>query len=125
MAVGRTVRPPAWFRQISPGVGGGRGDALRKAIVRLNGGVLPVRGTSLREVGMRTVGGTWETAGRQGRSGRSVSDTGATMHMEAAYSAEILGTMLEAMGVLLPADEASWYDPGRSRHSTGLDPAVM
>jgi hypothetical protein len=33
--------------------------------------------------------------------------------MEAAYCAEVVGMTLESMGVLLPAGDASWYDPGR------------
>jgi len=33
--------------------------------------------------------------------------------MEAAYCAEVVGLALESMGVLLPAGDASWYDPGR------------
>ena len=35
------------------------------------------------------------------------------MRLEAAYCAEVVGATLEAMGVLLPAGDTSWYDPGR------------
>lgn len=38
---------------------------------------------------------------------------GPALRMEAAYCAEVVGTTLESMGVLLPAGSASWYDPGR------------
>ena len=33
--------------------------------------------------------------------------------LEAAYCAEVVGATLEAMGILLPAGDTSWYDPGR------------
>ncbi|MBB1039425.1 hypothetical protein G6025_15725, partial [Dietzia natronolimnaea] len=57
-------------------------------------------------------------AGAPGRRGsglpwRRRADSGPALRVEAAYCAEVVGMTLEAMGVLLPAGDASWYDPGR------------
>ena len=103
----------AWFRQISPEVGGDHEDELLESIARLNGVSFPSAG----RLTARWARGRWAARGTRpdarGRSGRSGSDAGAAMRMEAAYCAEVVGVTLEAMGVLLPAGEASWYDPGR------------
>lgn len=39
--------------------------------------------------------------------------TGVVRRAEFAYCAEVVGETLEAMGVVLPARDSSWYDPGR------------
>lgn len=38
---------------------------------------------------------------------------GPARRLEAAYCAEVVGATLEEMGILLPAGDTSWYDPGR------------
>lgn len=103
----------AWFRQISPEVGRDGEDALLETIARLNGVSFPSTG----RLTARWARGRWAargTASGRGGGGRgSRSGAGAAMRMEAAYCAEVVGVTLEAMGVILPAGDASWYDPGR------------
>lgn len=127
----------AWFRQISPEVGPEQEDALLATIARLDGVSFPSAGRVLgrwargrwtaRGAGARPggsgegVGGDDDEAGGLGarlrtlvgRSRRRRSAPTAGMRMEAAYCAEVAGVTLEEMGVLLPAGDASWYDPGR------------
>lgn len=103
----------AWFRQIAPEVGQGGEDALLETIARLNGVSFP----STARLTARWARGRWAARGRRpadraGTDGR-VAGAGPAMRMGAAYCAEVVGVTLEAMGVLLPAGEASWYDPGR------------
>ncbi len=101
----------AWFRQISPEVGPEQEDALLESIARLNGVSFPSAGRLTAR---------W-VRGRRGRrrplptrAARARRDTaGPAMRVEAAYCAEVVGVTLESMGVLLPAGETSWYDPGR------------
>lgn len=112
----------AWMRQISPEVGQAVEDALLETVARLNGVSFPSTG----RLAVRWARGRWAVRGtrsgtrRGGRgSGRrtrghgSRSGTGGVMRMEAAYCAEVVGLTLEAMGVLLPSGDPSWYDPGR------------
>lgn len=130
----------AWLRQISPEVGRGQEDALLETVARLNGVSFPstgrltarwARGRWAR--GRRTAGGSGggvdddDGDGRSRRwAGLSRSDRprrgrrtpggradGPVRRVEAAYCAEVVGTTLEAMGVVLPARDSSWYDPGR------------
>ena len=126
----------AWFRQIEPEVGQAEEDALLGSIARLDGvsfpsarrltarwargrlasrGRRPVRGVTGRGTGPGTgdddeVGGRGIRA-RLGLGGRNRQ--GAALRMEAAYCAEVVGVTLEEMGILLPAGDTSWYDPGR------------
>lgn len=103
----------AWFRQISPEVGRGGEDALLETVARLNGVSFPSTG----RLTARWARGRWASRGTRpggGANGRGQAPrTGPAIRMEAAYCAEVVGLTLEAMGVLLPAGEASWYDPGR------------
>ncbi|MBB1025516.1 MULTISPECIES: hypothetical protein [unclassified Dietzia] len=125
----------AWFRQISPETGEAQEDAVLETIARLNGVSFPSAGRltarwargrwaargrrrSVRDAGTGPGSGGDGEAGAQGRRGiglpwRRTVDTGPVLRMEAAYCAEVVGMTLEAMGVLLPAGDASWYDPGR------------
>lgn len=48
-----------------------------------------------------------------GHPWRRRSEPGPALRVEAAYCAEVVGLTLEAMGVLRPVSDASWYDPGR------------
>ncbi|MFN7244642.1 MAG: hypothetical protein ACK4M5_15565 [Dietzia cercidiphylli] len=131
----------AWFRQISPETGTAQEDALLETIARLNGVSFPSAGrltarwargqwaggrraarghhSAHRDAGAGRRPGSGdddeETSGRRaiGLPWRRRTDTGPALRMEAAYCAEVVGMTLEAMGVLLPAGDASWYDPGR------------
>lgn len=131
----------AWFRQISPETGSPQEDALLETIARLNGVSFPSAGrltarwargrwaargrhTPDRDSdagpGAGRGGGAGGSggAGAPGRRGsglpwRRRADSGPALRVEAAYCAEVVGMTLEAMGVLLPAGDASWYDPGR------------
>ena len=125
----------AWFRQLSPEVGRAEEDALLESIARLNGVSFPSAG----RLTARWARGRWAARGRRpadraagpaSRAGGDDDDEGArggvgllpgrrrassgpAVRMEAAYCAEVVGATLEAMGVLLPAGDPSWYDPGR------------
>lgn len=103
----------AWFRQISPEVGQGGEDAMLSTIARLNGVSFPSTG----RLTARWARGRWASRrtrpGGGAKGGGQGPHPGPAMRMEAAYCAEVVGLTLEAMGVLLPAGEASWYDPGR------------
>lgn len=128
----------AWFRQLSPEVGQVQEDALLESIARLNGVSFPSTG----RLTARWARGRWAARGRgRGRGGvtsRSVragspsddddeagrrlcgvplptrrTTAASARRLEAAYCAEVVGATLEAMGVLLPAGDTSWYDPGR------------
>ena len=126
----------AWFRQIKPEVGGVEEDALLTSIACLDGVSFPSAGrltarwargrlasrgrrSDLATVGRRSVPGRDDhggirgpgVRGRLGLGGRN--RPGAGLRMEAAYCAEVVGLTLEEMGILLPAGDASWYDPGR------------
>lgn len=133
----------AWFRQISPEVGPEQEDALLESIARLNGVSFPSAGRLTarwargrwaargrdRGVGSaasgpgdgRTRPGDDDNAAvrrrrlllptRSRRAPRGAA--GPARRLEAAYCAEVVGATLEAMGVLLPAGDTSWYDPGR------------
>ena len=102
----------AWFRQISPEVAPQQEDALLESIARLNGVSFPSTG----RLTARWVRGRWSARRtsfrtRSGVARRSAADS--AMRLEAAYCAEVVGSTLESMGVLLPAGNTSWYDPGR------------
>lgn len=128
----------AWFRQISPEVGQVQEDALLESIARLNGVSFPSAG----RLTARWARGRWAgRARRRGEDATADVSVGAgpssddddkagrrrwgvplpsrrrtaasAMRLEAAYCAEVVGATLEAMGVLLPAGDTSWYDPGR------------
>lgn len=128
----------AWFRQITPEVGQGQEDALLEVVARLNGVSFPSAG----RLTARWVRGRWSTRSRGQHGGgpasgsvgagspRDDDDTGgrrrwgvplpnrrraadSAMRLEAAYCAEVVGITLESMGVLVPARNVSWYDPGR------------
>lgn len=113
----------AWFRQLSPDVGPGQEDALLSTIARLDGVSFPSAG----RLTARWARGRWAARARDrrgvpawrrrdvgGRRGPGDGDdAGLPRRMEAAYCAEVVGATLEAMGVLLPAGDTSWYDPGR------------
>lgn len=126
----------AWFRQIEPEVGTVEEDALLASIARLDGVSFPSAGRltarwfrgRLASPGRRPAHGV---TGRGSVPGRDDDDEargggfrsrlglgernrrGAALRMEAAYCAEVVGITLEEMGILLPAGDASWYDPGR------------
>ena len=129
----------AWFRQIAPEVGQAQEDALLESIARLNGVSFPSAG----RLTARWARGRWAARGRgDGRGAAADGSVGSgsahdddddkasrrlwgvplptrrttaasAMRLEAAYCAEVVGATLEAMGVLLPAGDTSWYDPGR------------
>lgn len=125
----------AWFRQIGPEVAVPQEDALLEAIARLNGVSFPSTG----RLTARWARGRWAARGDRsagpgasaGHQAENDDDQGsphrrgiglrwrrraapdAALRMEAAYCAEVVGITLEAMGVLLPAGDPSWYDPGR------------
>ena len=126
----------AWFRQISREVGTEQEEALLETIARLDGVSFPSAG----RLTARWARGRWASRGRRSSGGvatgrpRVVSgdddevgggrlrdllprrgrvSPGPAMRMEAAYCAEVVGLTLEAMSVLRPAGDASWYDPGR------------
>ena len=125
----------AWFRQITPEVGAPEEDALLESIARLDGVSFPSTG----RLTARWARGRWAARGfraegpaagagrpgvggddegrRRGQGirfgGRRRAASGPALRMEAAYCAEVVGITLEAMGVLLPAGDPSWYDPGR------------
>lgn len=128
----------AWFRQISPEVGRQQEDALLESIARLNG----VSFSSAARLTARWARGRWAARGRGGRSGAAVLEASGAgtgredddkaarrrwgaplpgrrerpepaMRLEATYCAEVVGVTLEAMGVVEPAGDTSWYDPGR------------
>lgn len=124
----------AWLRQLSPEVGAEHEDALLESVARLNGVSFPSTGS----LTARWVRGRWAARGSESRArraaaaGRDDDDDEAgprrrwsprrrrggaaappISRVEAAYCAEVVGTTLEAMGVLLPAASSSWYDPGR------------
>lgn len=118
----------AWFRQISPEVGVAQEDALLETVARLDGVSFPSTG----RLTARWLRGRWSVRGRgSARLGTCDDDEASARwspgrfrkanpaeikpirRAEAAYCAEVVGTTLEAMGVLLPAGNASWYDPGR------------
>ena len=125
----------AWLRQLSPEVGRVQEDALLESIARLNGVSLPSAG----RLTARWARGRWAARGRapahrdagagSGSGGddddeasrrrwiglpwRRQADPRPALRMEAAYCAEVVGATLEAMGILMPAGNASWYDPGR------------
>lgn len=107
----------AWFRQLSPEVGTEHEDALLQSIARLNGVSFPSAG----RLTARWARGRWSSArGAQrdtrtqnpGAPGETVPKGGGN-RLEAAYCAEVVGATLESMGILLPAGDTSWYDPGR------------
>ena len=106
----------AWFRQLSPEVGREHEDALLESIARLNGVSFPSAG----RLTARWARGRWSARGA-GRDRRVASagapggsgPKGAGNRLEAAYCAEVVGATLESMGILLPAGDTSWYDPGR------------
>ena len=126
----------AWFRQIEPEVSRAEEDALLTSIARLDGVSFPSAGRltarwargRLASRGRRS---DLTTSGRGSLPGRDDDDEargtgirarlglggrnrpGATVRMEAAYCAEVVGLTLEEMGILLPAGDVSWYDPGR------------
>lgn len=129
----------AWFRQLSPEVGQLQEDALLESIARLNGVSFPSTG----RLTARWARGRWAARGRgrsrggvangSVRAGSPPDDdddeagrrlcgvpvptrrtaAASARRLEAAYCAEVVGATLEAMGVLLPAGDTSWYDPGR------------
>ena len=125
----------AWFRQITPEVGEVHEDRLMETIARLNGVSFPSAG----RLTARWARGRWAARGSRPAAGgagaghgsgrgdddetsdrrglglpwRRRADPGQALRMEAAYCAEVVGMTLEAMGVLLRAGDASWYDPGR------------
>lgn len=109
----------AWFRQITPEIGREGEDALLETIARLNGVSFPSAG----RLTARWARGRWAARGKRsvgnprgtgtGSATEAGTGAGAALRMEAAYCAEVVGVTLEAMGVLLPAGDASWYDPGR------------
>ncbi|UVE95580.1 hypothetical protein [Dietzia sp. B32] len=109
----------AWFRQIAPEIGREGEDALLETIARLNGVSFPSAG----RLTARWARGRWAARGKRSAGSPRVTATGsatgtgagagAALRMEAAYCAEVVGVTLEAMGVLLPAGDPSWYDPGR------------
>lgn len=117
----------AWFRQISPEVGAVQEDALLETVARLDGVSFPSAG----RLAARWARGRWSARGsgpggvgkgdNEAGTGRRLSGVRKSGHTEvrpirraeAAYCAEVVGITLEAMGVLLPAGSASWYDPGR------------
>ena len=126
----------AWFRQIEPEVGPAEEDALLGSIARLDGVSFPSAGrlTARWARGRLASRGRPSDRGVTGRaSGPGAGDDdevdgrglrarlglarrnrqGAALRMEAAYCAEVVGITLEEMGVLLPAGDTSWYDPGR------------
>lgn len=132
----------AWFRQISPEVGPEQEDALLESIARLNGVSFPSAGRlTARWVRGRWAArgrgrgpGTVASGPGDGRTRQDDDDAarrrwrlplptrpvrarrdtaGPAMRLEAAYCAEVVGSTLESMGVLLPAGDTSWYDPGR------------
>lgn len=97
----------AWFRQVNPEVGQEQEDALLDSVARLNGVSFPSTG----RLTARWARGRW--AARGSTRGSSGGASGAAQRLEAAYCAEVVGATLEAMGILLPAGDTSWYDPGR------------
>lgn len=108
----------AWFRQISPEVGPAGEDALLASVARLNGVSFPSTGRltarwARGRLASRGRGASRPGPGRRGRGAGADGEAHAARRMEAAYCAEVVGLALESMGVLLPAGDASWYDPGR------------
>lgn len=100
-----------WFRQVNPEVGQEQEDALLDSVARLNGVSFPSTG----RLTARWARGRWAARGstRGSSGGPSGGASGAAQRLEAAYCAEVVGATLEAMGILLPAGDTSWYDPGR------------
>ena len=116
----------AWFRQIDPEVGQEQEDALLESIARLNGVSFPSAGrlTARWARGRWAARGSGRRAGAGDRSDDNDDDVAASgvplppgpgpaRRLEAAYCAEVAGATLESMGILLPAGDSSWYDPGR------------
>ena len=115
-----------WFRQITPEVGRAHEDALLECVARLDGVSFPSAG----RLTARWVRGRWAARGRLRPGGKGDDDdperrrfarpwrrtrqrATPARQVEAAYCAEVVGTTLEAAGILLPARDSSWYDPGR------------
>lgn len=119
----------AWLRQISPEVGPEQEDGLLETIARWDGVSFPSTGrlTARWARGRWAARGFWRSddgddedtaSGRAGRRPRLPwsdrgNGAGAVRRAEGAYCAEVVGATLEAMGVVLPARDSSWYDPGR------------
>lgn len=123
-AVGQWTGPyaqQAWFRQIAPEVGQRQEDALMETIARLDGvsfpsaGRLTARWARGRWAARASSGGEDGSPSRRGPGlpWRRRAEPGPVLRVEAAYCAEVVGLTLEAMGILRPVGDASWYDPGR------------
>jgi hypothetical protein len=92
----------AWLRQLEPQATTDMEDAVLRTIARLSGTPFPSSARLL-----------WRwVRGRSRRRPTSVEDPG-TVPMETVYCAEVVAITYEAMGLLSPGRNPSWYDPGR------------
>jgi hypothetical protein len=85
----------AWLRQLDPPVTRDMEEAVLRTIARLDGTPFP----STAQLGWRWLRGRVP----------AIKETGA----ETVYCAEVLAMTYEAMGLLPPGRNPSWYDPGR------------
>jgi hypothetical protein len=90
----------AWLRQLDPPTIRDMDDAVLRTIARLSGTPFP----STTQLGWRWL--------RSRRSKVAPADA-SERQMETVYCAEVLAMTYEAMGLLPPGRNPSWYDPGR------------
>jgi hypothetical protein len=87
----------AWLRQLDYPVTRPMEDALLKTVARLDGTPFP----STARLASRWVRGRFATRARPRMD-----------ELETAYCAEVIAVTYEAMGLLDPSRDTSWYDPG-------------
>jgi hypothetical protein len=106
----------AWLRQLDPPVDRDMEDAVLRTIARLDGTPFP----STAEMGWRwlrsripsPVAELPERVKLAGRRHRPAAKPSAPA-LESAYCAEVVAMTYQAMGLLRPGRDPSWYDPGR------------
>jgi hypothetical protein len=106
----------AWLRQLDPPSTRDMDDAVLRTIARLDGTPFP----STAQLGWRWLRGRVperlsgsSVRARLGRRPRAAPTDASDRQMETVYCAEVLAVTYEAMGLLPPGRNPSWYDPGR------------